>query len=203
MIKYAEFRERGQFSKDDLLAISQGRLVEDPPAEFIRLPAPPMLMIDRVVELTRNGPRGRIVGEQDIGVDDWFFHCHFRGDPVQPGCLGVDAVWQLVGLYCAAAGAAGSGRALGCKEVEFAGQIRPYNQVVRYEVNIRRYSELKQTGSAVAIGTAEVFVDDELIYKIKDAKVGMFLGIAYPDYPLRSENSVGGIMDRSGPGAGG
>jgi 3-hydroxyacyl-[acyl-carrier protein] dehydratase / trans-2-decenoyl-[acyl-carrier protein] isomerase len=196
-MKYAEFVERKQYSKLELLGLSQGNLVEDAPEEFIRLPAPPMLMIDRVVELDRRGPRGRIVGEQDIGLTDWFFQCHFRGDPVQPGCLGVDGVWQLVGLYCAANGAAGSGRALGCKEVEFAGQIRPYNKVVRYEIDIRRFSNLKESGSAVAVGTATVLVDGEAIYHVKDAKVGMFRGIAYGDYPARSERSVGGIMDRS------
>ncbi|MBI2388041.1 MAG: bifunctional 3-hydroxydecanoyl-ACP dehydratase/trans-2-decenoyl-ACP isomerase [Deltaproteobacteria bacterium] len=189
--------ERASFSKEELFALSQGRLVADAPAEFVRLPAPPMLMIDRVVELRRDAARGVIVGEQDIHLDDWFFQCHFRGDPVQPGCLGVDAVWQLLWLYCAAAGAAGSGRALGCKEVEFAGQIRPYNRVVRYEIDIRRFSLLRASGAAVAIGTGRVLVDGELIYTIKDAKVGTFLGIAYPDYPSRSENSVGGIMDRS------
>jgi 3-hydroxyacyl-[acyl-carrier protein] dehydratase/trans-2-decenoyl-[acyl-carrier protein] isomerase len=197
MISYAEFVEREQFSKPELLALSQGNLVDDPPAEFIRLPAPPMLMLDRVVELERRGARGRIVGEKDVILDDWFFHCHFRGDPVQPGCLGVDAVWQLVGLYISANGAPGSGRALGCKEVEFAGQIRPYNRVVRYEVDIRRFAKLEDSGSAVAIGSAIVRVDGEHIYTVKDAKVGMFRGIAYPDYPVRSANSVGGIMDRS------
>jgi 3-hydroxyacyl-[acyl-carrier protein] dehydratase / trans-2-decenoyl-[acyl-carrier protein] isomerase len=196
-MKYAEFIERGHFDKAELFALSQGNCVDDAPDEFIRLPAPPMLMIDRVVQLDRLGARGRIVGEQDIHFDDWFFQCHFRGDPVQPGCLGVDAVWQLVGLYCSAAGAPGSGRALGCKEVEFAGQIRPYDRVVRYEVDIRRFSMLKESGSAVAIGTAKVLVDGELIYTIKDAKVGMFRGIAYPDYPARSAKSKGGIMDRS------
>ena len=103
---------------------------------------------------------------------------------------------MLVGLYCSCAGAPGSGRALGCKEVEFAGQIRPYNKTVRYEVEIRRFSMLKDSGSAVAIGTAKVLVDGEQIYIVKDAKVGMFRGIAYPDYPRRSKNSVGGIMDR-------
>ena len=194
---YSEFIKRDHFSYKELLGISQGNLVEDPPEEFIRLPAPPMLMLSRVVELDRRGARGRIVGEQDINVSDWFFHCHFRGDPVQPGCLGVDAIWQLVGLYISANGAPGNGRALGCKEVEFAGQIRPYNKVVRYEVDIRRFSQLKESGSAVAIGTAKVLVDGEHIYTVKDAKVGMFLGIAYPDYPARSENSVGGIMDRN------
>ncbi len=194
---FDEFTRRTTLSKEELLGLSQGNLVAGAPAEFIRLPAPPMLMVDRVVEVQRNGPRGRIVGEQDIHLDDWFFHCHFRGDPVQPGCLGVDAVWQLVGLYCSLNGAAGSGRALGCKEVEFAGQIRPYNKLVRYEVDIRRFSLLKDSGSAVAIGNAKVLVDGELIYTVADAKVGMFQGIAYPDYPARSKNSVGGIMDRS------
>jgi 3-hydroxyacyl-[acyl-carrier protein] dehydratase/trans-2-decenoyl-[acyl-carrier protein] isomerase len=196
-MRYAELLERRQFSKLDLMGLSQGNLVEDAPAEFMRLPAPPMLMFDRVVELER-GVKGRIVGEQDIHLDDWFFQCHFRGDPVQPGCLGVDAVWQLIGLFCGASGAAGSGRALGCKEVEFSGQIRPYNKLVRYEVDIRRFSLLKESGSAIAIGTGKVLVDGELVYVIKDAKVGMFLGIGYPDYPKASANSTGGIMDRSG-----
>ena len=195
-MRYAEFLERDHFDYEELLGLSQGNLVEDPPEEFIRLPAPPMLMLSRVVELERRGPRGRIVGEQDINVADWFFHCHFRSDPVQPGCRGVDAIWQLVGLYTGACGAPGSGRALGCKEVEFAGQIRPYNKVVRYEVDIRRFSQLKESGSAVSIGTGKVFVDGEHIYTVKDAKVGMFLGIGYPDYPARSQNSLGGVMDK-------
>jgi 3-hydroxyacyl-[acyl-carrier protein] dehydratase/trans-2-decenoyl-[acyl-carrier protein] isomerase len=193
---YADYIERDHFAFEELLGLSQGNLVTDAPEEFIRLPAPPMLMITRVVELEKRGARGRIVGEQDINIADWFFHCHFRDDPVQPGCLGVDAIWQLVGLYTSVCGAPGSGRALGCKEVEFAGQIRPYNKVVRYEVDIRRFSQLKESGSAVSIGTAKVFVDDEHIYTVKDAKVGMFLGIGYPDYPERSTNSIGGIMDR-------
>ncbi|HJP31999.1 MAG TPA: bifunctional 3-hydroxydecanoyl-ACP dehydratase/trans-2-decenoyl-ACP isomerase [Candidatus Latescibacteria bacterium] len=188
--------QREHFTYEELLGLSQGNLIVDAPNESIRLPAPPMLMLSRVVELERRGSRGRIVGEQDINVADWFFHCHFRNDPVQPGCLGVDAIWQLVGLYTAANGAPGSGRALGCKEVEFTGQIRPYNKVVRYEVDIRRFSQLKDSGSAVSIGTAKVLVDGEHIYTVKDAKVGMFLGIDYPDYPAQSQNSVGGIMDR-------
>jgi 3-hydroxyacyl-[acyl-carrier protein] dehydratase / trans-2-decenoyl-[acyl-carrier protein] isomerase len=195
-MRYAEFLERTSYTQAHLIGMSEGNLIEDPPGEIGRLPAPPMLMLDRITELTR-GTRGRIVGEQDIALDDWFFQCHFRGDPVQPGCLGVDAVWQLVGFYCTASGAPGSGRALGCKEVEFAGQIRPYNKVVRYEVDIRRYTLLRESGSAVAIGSAQVLVDDELIYRVVDAKVGMFLGIRYADYPTQSRNSRGGIMDRS------
>ncbi len=197
-MRYAEFLEREHFTKAELLALSQGRLVDDPPGELVRLPAPPMLMVDRVLELRRLGPRGRIVAERDVQVDDWFFHCHFRGDPVQPGCLGVDAIWQLLGLYCGAGGARGSGRALGCKEIDFAGQIRPHDRVVRYEVDVRRFSMLPASGAAVVVGSARVLVDGAPIYSIRDAKVGVFLDIAYPDYPLRSAHAIGGILDRSG-----
>jgi len=195
-MSYAEFLARREFGRDELIALSQGNLVADPPPEFVRLPAPPMLMLDRVVHIERHGTRGRIVGEQDIDVAAWFFHCHFRGDPVQPGCLGVDAVWQLLGLYCGVAGAAGSGRALGCGEVKFDGQIRPHNRRVRYEVTVRRFSSLPMSGAAVAIGDADVLVDDERIYRISAAKVGTFTRIAYPDYPLLSDNARGGVLDR-------
>ena len=129
-------------------------------------------------------------------VDGWFFQCHFTNDPVQPGCLGVDAIWQLIGFYCALRGAKGHGRALGAKEIEFSGQIRPYNKVVRYEINIRRYADLVESGAAVAVGTGTVLVDGQAIYTIKDAKVGVFKGIQYPDYPMPSANSVGGLLQR-------
>lgn len=198
MMHYEELLRRTSLSKEELLGLSQGNSIGGAPAEFMRLPAPPMLMFDRVVEVTRNGPRGRIVGEQDIHPDAWYFQCHFRGDPVQPGCLGVDAVWQLIGLYCGLNGAVGSGRALGCKEVEFAGQIRPYDRLVRYEVDVRRFTLLKDSGAALAIANGRVLVDGELVYTIADAKVGMFTGIAYPDFPARSANSKGGIMKQRG-----
>ena len=109
---------------------------------------------------------------------------------------GDEFLGELLGLYCGLRGGSGSGRALGCKEVEFAGQIRPHDSVVRYDVKIRRYTALKTGGTSVAIGTGHVLVDGELIYTIKDAKVGLFHGIAYPDYPRRSENARGGIMER-------
>jgi 3-hydroxyacyl-[acyl-carrier protein] dehydratase/trans-2-decenoyl-[acyl-carrier protein] isomerase len=153
-------------------------------------------MFDRVTEIRRDGSRGRIVAEQDVRFDEWFFQCHFRLDPVQPGCLGVDAIWQLLGLYCSAAGSKGIGRALGCKEIEFSGQIRPFDHLVRYEIDVRRYAELKSSGTALAVGTGRVYVDDEHIYTITDAKVGMFEGIRYADYPARSANSTGGVMKR-------
>ncbi len=146
-----------------------------------------------ILEITADGRRGHIIAEQDVNLDAWFFQCHFVGDPVQPGCLGVDAVWQLIGFYCAWRGALGTGRALGCGEVEFSGQIRPHDAVVRYEVKIARYTELAT--SAIAIGDARVLVDGSEIYSIRRAKVGVFRGIDYPDYPWPSENSRGGRME--------
>ena len=193
---YKEFLGRTHFSKEELIAFSYGKLVSDPPPEFTRLPTPPMLMVDRVLEIKKQGNRGRIVAEKDVVLDEWFFQCHFQDDPVQPGCLGVDAIWQLLGLYCASSGSQGSGRALGCKEVSFDGQIRPYNKLVRYEIDVRRYTVLQEAQASLIIGDGSVFVDDELIYTIKDAKVGIFTNIAYRDYPNRSKNSVGGILKR-------
>jgi len=194
-MKYTEFRERSHFSREEVLALAYGRLVTDAPDEFkARFPLPPMLMVDRVTEITRKGARGRIVAEREVRVDDWFFHCHFLGDPVQPGCLGVDAIWQLIGMYCAWNGALGTGRALGCQEVEFFGQIRPHDALVRYEIDIVRYQELATSGSSVALGDAKVLVDDEEIYEIKRAKVGVFRDIDYPDYPWPSRHSRGGRL---------
>ena len=192
---YEEFRARSSFSQQEVLALAHGSLLNDVPAGYnSRLPLPPMLMIDRVDEFSARRARGRIVAERDVRLDDWFFQCHFLGDPVQPGCLGVDGVWQLLGLYCAWRGALGSGRALGCGEVEFAGQIRPHDRVVRYEIEVVRYQALPSSGSAVVIGDATVLVDGEPIYEIKRAKVGVFRDIDYPDYPQRSPNSRGGRM---------
>ena len=196
-MKYAEYLARESFSKEELVAISWGKLVEDPPCEdFGVLPAPPFLMFDRVTEIRSDGSRGSIVAEQDVRFDDWFFQCHFRLDPVQPGCLGVDAIWQLLGLYCSVRGSRGIGRALGCREIEFSGQIRPHDRIVRYEIDVRRYAELRSSGTSIAIGTGKVFVDDQHIYTINDAKVGLFEGIRYADYPHRGENSTGGVMRR-------
>ncbi len=194
-MKYDEFRERSHLSEEEVLAFAYGRLIEDGPPEFkARLPLPPMLMVDRIEHLSRRGVRGRIVAERDVRIDDWFFQCHFLGDPVQPGCLGVDGIWQLIGFYCAWNGALGTGRALGCSEVEFSGQIRPHDKVVRYEIDIVRYQDLPASGSAVAIGDATVLVDGEAIYEIKRAKVGVFRDIDYADYPFPSERSRGGKM---------
>tara|TARA_Y100000590_G_scaffold224989_1_gene254412 strand:+ start:159 stop:749 length:591 start_codon:yes stop_codon:yes gene_type:complete len=194
-VRYDEFRARSSFSQEEILAFAHGRLLEDKPPEFkARFPLPPMLMVDRIDHISREGVRGRIVAERDIRLDDWFFQCHFLEDPVQPGCLGVDGVWQLIGFYCAWNGALGTGRALGCSEVDFFGQIRPHDKVVRYEIDIVRYQDLPQSGSAIAIGDADILVDGDSIYKIKRAKVGVFRDIDYNDYPWPSQRSRGGKM---------
>ena len=194
-MKYAEFRECQSFSLVDILAFAYGSLVDDPPAHFeARLPAPPFLMMDRILSCTSNGKQGSIIAEQDIKLDAWYFQCHMPGDPVQPGCLCVDAVWQLLGFYCVWRGALGAGRALGCGEVTFNGQIRPYNKCVRYEITVRRFSHLKDSGASIVIADGNIYVDNEMIAQVKEARTGVFQGIVYPDYPKRSANSVGGIM---------
>lgn len=196
-MQYEEFLGRARFSKAELLAFACDNLVENWPCEdHALLPAPPFLMFDRIVDIQHVGRQGRIVAEQDVLLDAWYFQCHFRNDPVQPGCLGVDAIWQLLGFYNCTRGALGTGRALGSKEIEFYGQIRPHDRVVRYEVDVRRYCELPENGTAVCIGTGKVLVDGAEIYSIVDAKVGMFRGISYTDYPALSRNAVGGQVKR-------
>jgi 3-hydroxyacyl-[acyl-carrier protein] dehydratase/trans-2-decenoyl-[acyl-carrier protein] isomerase len=192
---YDEFLNATSLTKSDLLAWGQQSLVSDAPGRIPSLPAPPMLMFDRVTTIERNGRRGRIVAEQDIALDAWFFQCHFTDDPVQPGCLGVDAIWQLLGMYCALNGALGSGRALGCKDIDFFGQIRPHDQVVRYDVTVRRLSTIQ--GNAIVIGNGAVSVDGQDIYTLKDARVGVFADIAYSDYPNVSANAKGGVLNRN------
>jgi 3-hydroxyacyl-[acyl-carrier protein] dehydratase / trans-2-decenoyl-[acyl-carrier protein] isomerase len=178
-VTYAEFCSRRDFTRDDLLRLAEGRLLDDAPSGFrSKLPTPPMLMIDRVTEISRQGThRGRIVAERDVSPEDWYFQCHFVGDPVQPGCLGVDGIWQLLGFYCAWAGALGTGRALGAGEIEFSGQIRPNNRLVRYEVDIVRYTQLLASGATIVIGDGRLFVDGQPIYAVKRAKVGIFRNI--------------------------
>jgi 3-hydroxyacyl-[acyl-carrier protein] dehydratase/trans-2-decenoyl-[acyl-carrier protein] isomerase len=196
-VKYEEFRTQEAFAQADLLAFAHGSLVEDAPEAFLaRLPTPPMLMIDRIVSLRRSGHKGSIVAERDVRLDDWFFQCHFIGDPVQPGCLGLDGIWQLLGFYCAWNGGLGAGRALGCGEVEFYGQIRPRDRCVRTEIEVRRYAELPTAGATLVIGDATVSVDGEAVYSIKRAKVGTFRDIDYPNYPHLTARARGGKIER-------
>jgi 3-hydroxyacyl-[acyl-carrier protein] dehydratase/trans-2-decenoyl-[acyl-carrier protein] isomerase len=193
MLTHAEFLGRDAFTKSDLLAFAYGRLIENPPEGFrARLPLPPMLMVDRIDHISAEKNRGKLSASRDVQLDDWFFQCHFLDDPVQPGCLGLDGVWQLLGFYCNWRGGVGTGRALGCGEVEFFGQIRPHDGVMRYEVQVKRYTELKNAGASMIIGDAQVLIDDQEIYTVKGARVGLFRDIDYPDYPYDSKNAHGG-----------
>lgn len=197
MLTHDEFTSRSIFEQSDLLAFAYGRLIKDPPEGFrARLPVPPMLMVDRISEITAAKSKGTVSASRDVRIDDWFFHCHFLGDPVQPGCLGLDGIWQLLGFYCNWRGGVGAGRALGCGEVELFGQIRPHDGVMRYEIKVKRYTELKNAGASMVVGDGSVLIDDEEIYTVKGARVGLFRDIDYPDYPYQSENSKGGRMER-------
>ena len=159
------------FNREQLLASARGELFESSDA---RLPADPMLMFDRIVEINDDGGahgKGFIRAELDIRPDLWFFKCHFIGDPVMPGCLGLDAMWQLTGFWLTWIGANGRGRALGCGEVKFTGQVRPDAKLVQYELEISRVINRKLV---MAQADARMLVDGREIYTAKDLKVGLF-----------------------------
>ena len=160
------------FSYDDLIASGEGRLF-GPDAG--RLPLPPMLMFDRITHISEDGGAhglGRIEAELDVRPDLWFFACHFQGDPVMPGCLGLDAMWQLIGFYLTWLRLPGRGRALGAGEVKFTGEVGPDVKLVRYEIDITRVIKRKLN---MAIGDARLFADGKEIYVAKDLRVGLFM----------------------------
>ncbi len=160
-----------KFAYDELLACANGDLFG---ADNGRLPAPPMLMFDRITHIDADGgkyKKGTVIAELDIKPDLWFFDCHFRTDPVMPGCLGLDAMWQLVGFHLLWLGNPGRGRALGAGDVRFTGQVLPDVSCVRYEVHMKRIIKL---GLVVGIGEASLFADDKLIYEAKGLRVGLF-----------------------------
>jgi 3-hydroxyacyl-[acyl-carrier protein] dehydratase/trans-2-decenoyl-[acyl-carrier protein] isomerase len=133
-----------------------------------------MLMFDRITHIDEHGgayEKGLLVAELDIRPDLWFFACHFEGDPVMPGCLGLDAMWQLAGFYLPWLGEPGRGRALGVGEVKFTGQVLPDAKVVRYEIDVKRVLRGKLK---LVIADGRTFVDDRLIYEAKDLRVGLF-----------------------------
>jgi 3-hydroxyacyl-[acyl-carrier protein] dehydratase / trans-2-decenoyl-[acyl-carrier protein] isomerase len=139
-----------------------------------RLPLPPMLMLDRITRVASDGgkyDKGEIKAELDIRPDLWFFDCHFDGDPVMPGCLGLDAMWQLVGFYLVWSGHQGRGRALGCGTVKFFGQVLPKAKLVSYQIDIKRVISRKLT---MAIADASMSVDGREIYTAEDLRVGLF-----------------------------
>ncbi|MBD3657406.1 MULTISPECIES: bifunctional 3-hydroxydecanoyl-ACP dehydratase/trans-2-decenoyl-ACP isomerase [Marinobacter] len=158
------------FDKADLIRCGHGELFPG----AMRLPIDEMLMMDRITHISDSDGlygKGSVVAELDINPDLWFFKVHFDSDPVMPGCLGLDAMWQLVGFFLAWTGGEGKGRALGAGEVKFFGQVLPQNKVVRYHLDIKRLIKRKLT---MAIADARMEVDGREIYTAKDLRVGLF-----------------------------
>lgn len=163
--------DKNSFSRDELLACGQGALFGEGNA---RLPTPNMLMMDRITSITADGGdagKGYIEAELDINPDLWFFGCHFVGDPVMPGCLGLDAMWQLVGFFLGWKGNPGRGRALGSGEVKFFGQVLPEAKLVTYQLHIKRLIERRLV---MGIADGRMFVDGKEIYSANDLRVGLF-----------------------------
>jgi 3-hydroxyacyl-[acyl-carrier protein] dehydratase/trans-2-decenoyl-[acyl-carrier protein] isomerase len=162
------------FDHAQLLACGRGEMFGPGNA---RLPLPPMLMFDRITHIATTGGaygKGEIRAELDIRPDLWFFDCHFQGDPVMPGCLGLDAMWQLSGFYLPWLGETGSGRALGVGQVKFSGQVLPSAKLVRYEIDIRR---VMRGRLQMVIADGKTFVDERLIYLANDMRVGLFRSV--------------------------
>jgi 3-hydroxyacyl-[acyl-carrier protein] dehydratase/trans-2-decenoyl-[acyl-carrier protein] isomerase len=160
-----------RFDLEDLLACARGELFGPGNAQ---LPAPPMLMFDRITSIVGEGGsfgKGALTAELDIKPDLWFFKCHFLGDPVMPGCLGLDAMWQLVGFFLGWSGGPGRGRALGVGEVKFGGQVTPSVKLVTYRIDFKKVI-IRKLVMGVADGVLEA--DGKPIYEARDLKVGLF-----------------------------
>lgn len=159
------------YDYDDLISCARGELFGQGNAQ---LPLPPMLMFDRITSITDDGGeygKGQVVAELDLKPDLWFFPCHFKGDPVMPGCLGLDALWQMLGFFLGWTGAPGRGRALSVGEVKFSGMIVPTVKKLEYTVNVRRMMARK---FALGIGDGILKADGETFYVAKDLRVGLF-----------------------------
>lgn len=159
------------YSFDELIACAQGKLFG---AGNPQLPLPPMLMFDRIVTINEEGGahgKGQIVAELDVKPDLWFFGCHFQGDPVMPGCLGLDAMWQMLGFFMGWLGGHGRGRALGVEEVKFSGMVLPNARTVQYFVDLKRVIMRKLV---LGIGDGIMKVDGVPVYEARNLRVGLF-----------------------------
>jgi len=162
---------KNSYEHDELIACAQGQMFG---AGNAQLPMPPMLMFDRITKINDTGGskgKGEIIAELDITPDLWFFDCHFPGDPVMPGCLGLDAMWQLVGFFLGWKGGPGHGRALGSGDVKFTGQVTPKAKKVIYRIDMQRVIMRKLV---MGIGNGIMEVDGREIYKATDLRVGLF-----------------------------
>ena len=165
------FTPKPSYSYEDIIQCGEGKLFGPGNAQ---LPLPPMLMFDRITKVDAEGGengKGVIEAEFDIKPDLWFFDCHFKGDPVMPGCLGLDALWQLLGFYLGWTGAQGSGRAIGLGELKLMEQVLPTTKLVKYVVDIKRVINRKLV---LGIGDGKMYADGQLIYEAKGLKVGLF-----------------------------
>ena len=163
--------KKNSYTQEELIVCGHGKMFGENNAQ---LPLKPMLMFDRIVNITEDGGKankGVITAELDIAPDLWFFDCHFKEDPVMPGCLGLDAMWQLVGFFLGWSGAEGRGRALGAGTVKFSGQVTPKNKLVTYRIDMRRVM-LRKLVMGVADGS--MLIDGKEIYTAEDLRVGLF-----------------------------
>ena len=164
--------KKNSYSYDELINCGEGKLFGPGNA---KLPLPPMLMFDRIIEINDSKgsfKKGSITAELDIKKDLWFFDCHFKEDPVMPGCLGLDAMWQLVGFYLGWIGNPGKGRALGVGTVKFTGEVLKNIKLVTYKIDMKKI--MSPGGTTVGLANGEVLADSKKIYSADNLKVGLF-----------------------------
>ena len=164
--------KKNSYKYEELIDCAEGRLFGEGNA---KLPSPPMLMFDRITKIEEGKgifKKGMIQAELDIKDKMWFFDCHFKEDPVMPGCLGLDAMWQLVGFYLGWTGEPGKGRALGVNNVKFTGEVLKNVKIGRYQVDMKRI--LKKKGTVVGLANGLLYADDKAIYEAENLKVGLF-----------------------------
>ena len=164
--------QKNSFTYEELIACGKGDLFGEGNA---KLPLPPMLMFERITKIDNNSgefKKGIIKAELDIRENLWFFDCHFKGDPVMPGCLGLDAMWQLVGFFLGWTGEPGKGRALGVNSVKFTGEVLRNVKMATYEINMKRI--LKKEGTTVGLANGILSADGKIIYRAENLKVGLF-----------------------------
>ena len=164
--------QKNSYNYDELISCVEGKLFGE---GYAKLQLPPMLMVDRITEIKKDAgefKKGFIKAELDIKDNLWFFDCHFQKDPVMPGCLGLDAMWQLVGFYLGWIGEPGKGRALGVNSVKFTGEVLKNIKVATYEINMKRI--LKKEGTAVGLANGLLSADGKIIYRAENLKVGLF-----------------------------
>ena len=163
--------KKSSYNKKDLLEIANGQFID---SSIGKLPFPPMLMIDRIIEISEDGGKygkGFIKAELDISDNDWFFKCHFEGDPVMPGCLGMDGLWQLLGFCLGIMGGRGKGRALSVGNVKFSGQILPIAKKVEYILDFKKIINRKLM---LGIADGKVLCDKQIVFEAFDIRVGLF-----------------------------